>query len=323
MNNYNLILSVFIFFSALYISIQIQPKLNIKDSIKSTFLSLFLSTIIYFSIKFINTTSYDSAIKHSFLILNIYLLYLTFKFLLLKNEDLFLQTFSGYTIKPDIELNKVYMSFIGVSFSLYGILYFEQANIFSFILFILLPLTLMMGTMNNIAITLIIIFTILLNFYLILTTIISLVIIKLFNLLLSFLNEKYFEKISYSQIFQLEYNFLFDSTYEFISKFKTIKSSFYILYYYDEKEDITYSFGLDIKDKIKDISAKNKLKMFFIFPLSKNKINVSFEDIKFYYNHGETYNRTINSNKIDLLNESEDLEKTIRDSIKIKEILKY
>ncbi len=322
MDNYNLTLSVFIFFSTLYISIQIQ-KINIKNTIKSIFLSLFVSTMIYFAIKFINSIPYSSAIKHSFLILNIYLIYLTFKFSLLKNEELFIKTFYGYKIVPDIEINKIYMSFIGLSFYLYGILYFDNINIFSFILFLLIPLTLLLGTINQIIITLIVIITIQLNFYLIFTTIISLVLIKLFNLFLVFLNEKYFEKVSYYQILKIEYNFLFDSTYEFISKFKTINSDFYILYFYDEKEDITYSVGLDIKEKVKNIAAINKLNFFLLYPLSKNKINVSFDNIKFYYNHGETYNKTINSNQIDVLTESANLEDIIRQKIKLKEILNY
>lgn len=323
MHTYTLTLSFFIFFATTYIAIKIQPKITINKTLISIFSAAILSITVFFSIKFLNNLTYDSAIKHSFFILNIYLIYLTFKFLLLKNEDLFWETFSGYKIEPELELNKIYMSFIGLSFSLYGILYFEQGNIFSFILFILIPLILIMGTVNNLAITLIIIFTIPLNFYLILTTIISLIIIKLFNLFLSFLNEKYFEKISYSQIFNLAYNFSFDSTYEFILKFKPIKSDFYILYFYDEKEDITYSFELDIKDKLKEIASINKLKMFFILPLSKNKINVSFDNIKFYYNKGRNYKTTSNSKEINLENESEDLEKIIIDNIKIKEMLKY
>lgn len=323
MHTYTLILSVFIFFATAYIAIKIQPKITINKILISIFSAAILSITVFFIIKFLNNLPYDSAIKHSFFILIPFFVYIIYQFSLLENNNLFLNIFHGYKIGIDTEDNKLYLKFIGLSFFSYGFLYHESNNIFMYIMFIIFPVILMLETLSTLVLLLILIFTLSLNFYLIFTTIISLGIIKLFDLLITNLNTKYYKKLAIHQANNIKYNFLFNTTHDFISKFKIKTDDFSVLYYYDPIENITYSIKLNLIDELYNIINFNNFRTFLMFPKLNKSINLSFNDINFYYVKSEQYLKPIDFNQIKMQQELLDIEYLIKKEIKISELFKY
>lgn len=330
MEIYILIISGFIFLSTVYVAINIQNKLNFKNICYSILSGFILSSVIYFLIEFLNSRQYDSAIKHSFFILSSFLIYITIKYSLIKNETLFLELFYGFKIDPNINIKKIILNFIAISFFSYSFLYFDHNNVFIYIIFFLLSLFLifehtMLEGIYKVIIILMAIFTgFLLNFDLIITTLLSLIIIQLFNLGILFLNTKHFEKIAYSNISNINYNFKFPTTYDFISRFEIKNYDLSILYYYNKKENVTYAIQLDLKEQLNSIIKNNNIKIFFmLFNSGTKKIEISFNDLKFYYLKGENYLTLNESNKIVIPEEIEDLDYFIQKKLNLKEILKY
>ena len=323
MDIYILILSLFMFATSFYISIRIFSELNSKSILLSFLISLLFSATTYTGIHFLNSEPYNSAIKHSFFILIPFLFYIIYQFSLLENKNLFLNIFNGYKIGIDIEDSKLYLKFIGLSFCSYGFLYNESNNIFIYIMFILFPVILMLETLTTLVLLLILIFTLSLNFHLIFTTIISLLIIKLFDLLITNLNTKYYGKLANCQSNNIKYNFSFNTTQDFISKFKIKTQDFSVLYYYDPVEDITYSIKLNLIDELYNIINLNDFRTFLMFPKLNKNISLSFNDINFYYVKSEQYLKPTDFNEIKIPEEVLDIEYLIKKEIKIKELFKY
>lgn len=345
MSLYIISLSLFIFLSFLYVSFKVffeKKDSNIKNSLnilKFISISGLFTLFVYYIITFINSGSsifLFNEIKEYFFIFLIAALYITIilsKF----NESLVIDRYNN---NIDDYFGLAYYLFIILSSTFISIE--EESLLSKFFLAIGITIVILLiyeYTMssyksayiyiNLIAMTLIVIFLFIndyinINFYFLIPMFFLIIFLRIYTYFIFNVKTKYFEKIIRNKINSLKYKTKIEKNCLFLNKFKLeeeINLKNVVLSFYNDKDDIKYFITINVKNLIFDTLKNNKLNIFLLNKLN-GEFEISLKKIKFsYYKRNE--NKLEKIEQLNLLNESHDLEKTIKELVCINEISKY
>lgn len=338
-------LSIFIFLSFLYVSFKVffeKKDSNIKNILnilKFISISGLFTLFVYYMITFINSGSsifLFNEIKGYFFIFLFAAIYITIilsKF----NESLVIDRYNNnidnyfglayylfiilsstfISIEEESLLSKIFLA-IGITIVILLIYEYTMSSYKSAYIFI-----------NLIAMTPIVIFLFIndyinINFYFLIPMFFLIIFLRIYTYFIFNVKTKYFEKIIRNKINSLKYKTKREKNCLFLNKFKLeeeINLKNVVLSFYNDKDDIKYFITINVKNLIFETLKNNKLNIFLLNKLN-GEFEISLKKIKFsYYKRNE--NKLEKIEQLKLLNESHDLEKTIKELVCINEISKY